>query len=109
MNPPHAAPLPPVRSVKMRVVAQDPSVRDRSGAILTSEVDVPAEELAPGPRGYRVQVVDYDASTRRLYPPLDPADGEQAWIRRPEASVSDSVILEDPRFHARNAYALVMR
>jgi hypothetical protein len=109
MNPPHAAPVPLVRSVKMRVVAQDPSVRDRSGAILTSEVDVPAEELAPGPRGYRVQVVDYDASTRRLYAALDPADGGEAWIRRPEARVPDSVVLEDPRFHARNAYALVMR
>ena len=100
---------PLVRTVKMRVVAQDPSVRTADGAILTAAVDVPAEELAPGPRGYRVHVVDYDASARVLYPPLEPAKAQDAWIRDPEAAVPESVLLEDPRFHARNVYALVMR
>jgi len=106
-----AAPVTPlVRTTKMRVVAQDPSVGASNGkAILTALVDVPAEVLASGPRGYRVQVVDYDASTRRLYPPLDPGDSSEAWMAAPDSTVPDSVILEDPRFHARNTYALIMR
>jgi hypothetical protein len=104
--PDRAGPAP--RNVKMRVVARDPSVPGGSGSILTALVDVPAEVLAPGPRGYRVQVVDYDATTRKLYPPLDPA-GEEPWIRDPARELDDEVVLGDPRFHARNAYALAMR
>lgn len=107
MNGMQAAAAPQVRTLKMRVVAQDPSVRSASGGILTAAVDVPAEELAPGPGGYRVHVIDYDASARRLYPPLDPG-GREAWIRDPAGPVKDSTIEDDPRFHARNVYALVM-
>lgn len=105
-----ALPPPPARTRPLRVVAQDPSVRDAQGRILTAVVQVPAEELAPGPRGYRVHVIDYDATTRTLLPPLpSPESGALAWNADPSSRVSDSVILEDPRFHARNAYALVMR
>src|SRR5688500_591477 len=58
------------RTRRLTIVAQDPSVRV-DGKILTTEVDLPAEEIAPGPRGYRVQVVDYDTSSGFLYQPLD--------------------------------------
>lgn len=58
---PSLSTLPPTR--RMCVIAQDPSVRNRDGSILMAEIEVPAEELAPGPRGYRVHVIDYDAST----------------------------------------------
>jgi hypothetical protein len=95
----------------MRIVAQDPSVTV-GGAILTAEVDVPAEELAPGPRGYRVHVIDYDASTGHLYAPLDyapPVPRSPRWLENPGAPVSDAVILGDPGFHAQNVYAIVMR
>lgn len=94
----------------MRIVAQDPSVRV-GGRILTAVVNVPAEELAPGPRGYRVHVVDYDASSGHLYAPLvygALAPGSAEWLRDPAAEVSDAVALGDPRFHAQNVYALVM-
>ena len=60
------------RSAKSRpftIVAQDPSVLDRKGRPLLTTVDVPAEELAPGPSGYRVRVIDYDSSTGTLYEP----------------------------------------
>jgi hypothetical protein len=107
MASPSIAPAPRVRTVQMRVVAQDPSLRTAGGDILTAVIDVPAEELAVGPRGYRVQVVDYDASARCLYPPLDPSSKDR-WVRSSNAAVPDSTILEDPRFHARNVYALVM-
>ena len=52
-----------------RVIALDPSVRGADGAVLTALIEIPNEELAPGPRGYRVQVIDYDASNRILYRP----------------------------------------
>ncbi len=49
------------RTQELTIIAQDPSVKI-NGEILTAQVSIPAEELAPGPRGYRVQVVDYDSS-----------------------------------------------
>ena len=33
----------------------------------TAEVEIPAEELLPGPRGYRVSVIDYDSSANVIY------------------------------------------
>jgi hypothetical protein len=90
----------------MTVVAQDPHVR-RDGAILTARITVPAEELGPGPIGYRVQVVDYDSAARcyhgRHELPPDYADEPPAWRR------GDETIVTDYRFHAQNVYALVMR
>lgn len=106
--------LPQARLRKMRIVAQDPSVRTggKGGGILTAEVDVPAEELAPGPRGYRVHVIDYDASSGHLYEPLAYSRHlahSKDWRANPAAPVSDAVILGDPAFHAQNVYAIVMR
>src|SRR3954467_1921056 len=49
-------------------IAQDPSVRI-GGKILVTELTIPAEELLPGPCGYRVNVIDYDSSTDTLYKP----------------------------------------
>src|SRR5262245_48890910 len=60
----------PVRTRKLRVVAQDPSVRVR-GKIINTTVEVPAEDLQPGPWGCRVQVIDYDSSTGTLLKPLE--------------------------------------
>src|SRR5262245_40509030 len=55
---------------KLTIIAQDPSVTigDR---ILTTEVDIPAEELLPGPCGYRINVIDYDATNNVLYEPAE--------------------------------------
>jgi hypothetical protein len=58
----------PPNSRIVTIIAQDPSVRVR-GKILTADVEIPAEELLPGPRGYRVNVIDYDSSTGVLYKP----------------------------------------
>ena len=86
----------------MRILVQDPSVKAEDGGILTASVPVPWEDVLEGPRGHRVHVVDYDATTQTLYEPAAmPADA----TRLP----SDAEILNDPGFHARNVYALVMR
>jgi hypothetical protein len=94
--------VPDQRTREVTIVAQDPSVRSRGGDILTASVQVPWEDLEPGPTGHRVQVVDYDATTQTLYRPAGASD-------RAFAKPDPSSILADPGFHARNAYALVMR
>lgn len=99
-----ATPRPATR--EMTVVAQDPSVRV-GGSILMATIAIPAEDLVPGPVGYRVQVVDYDASSRRFNGahalPASPADEPAAW-----KAGGDSIV-GDFRFHAQNVYALVMK
>ncbi len=86
-------------TMQVRVVAQDPSVRV-DGHILTALVTFPAEEVAEGPTGHRVHVVDYDSSTKTLY--------QGAELRRPIDKRSNREILTDPEFHAQNVYGLVM-
>lgn len=95
------------RTRQMTIVAQDPAITGDDGGIVTAQVDIPAEKLAPGPCGYRVHVIDYDSSSRTLYQPaaLDPAPGDPPLFENP----SNDVILGDPRFHAQNVYAIVMR
>ncbi len=97
----------PTRQVT--VIARDPGVQTR-GSIVRTSIEIPNEELQPGPRGYRVQVVDYDASTGILYKtvtaPPNRADGPPA---DPFENTSDDELLANPDFHAMNAYAIVMR
>jgi len=94
---------------KVTILAQDPSIR-AAGRMLRCQIEIPNEELQPGPRGYRVQVVDYDASARTLYKtmpqPANRADGPPA---DPFEAMSDDELLASPDFHAMNAYAIVMR
>jgi hypothetical protein len=97
-----------VRTQKLRIVAQDPGVRV-GGRILTAQVDVPAEELAPGPWGHRVHVIDFDASTQTLYQPCDYPRRKDGLMADRFANASDHRLLSDPRFHAQNVYAIVMR
>lgn len=86
---------------KYRVIALDPSVRGSDKNILTADIEIPIEQLAYGPRGYRVQVVDYDASNQILYEPAPYRESDNLKVpKNPE---------KDRAFHARNAYAIVMR
>ena len=97
----------PLHTRKLTIIAQDPSIKV-DGRILRTEVEIPAEELQPGPWGYRVHVVDYDSSTETLYKPLEypPLDGTNG---DPFKRASDAKLLSDPNFHAQNTYAIVMR
>lgn len=93
----------------LKIVAQDPSIKDKDGKILTADVEVPAEDFAPGPSGYRVQVIDYDSSTGTHYMPLVYPPLKNGVYRDPFKIRTDSDILEDPNFHAQNVYAIIMR
>ncbi len=65
------------------------------GQPVWATVEIPRETVAPGPRGYRVHVVDYDTSTKKYYQPATlPVNGTN---------------LADPALHAQNVYAIVMR
>src|SRR6266545_1317754 len=124
----------PFRS--LTILGQDPALRAADGTLLTAQVQIPNEELSAGPRGYRVQVVDYDASASRMYTPLDPAKmgtiaepqdpfasepllaapspsnpaGADTKARTPkEVERFNARLLNDPQFHAQNVYAIVMR
>jgi hypothetical protein len=103
----------------LTVIAQDPSIKFR-GQILTTELTGPAEELLAGPCGYRVNVIDYDASTGTLYKPMiygrsldgkyeDPFAFKQSRRTSVRARRLQQRLLEDPRFHAQNVYAIAMR
>lgn len=99
------APTPVTRTVS--VIAQDPSVRRHDGRILMARIRIPYETLAPGPMGYRVQVVDYDSTTGRYHGahvlPATVEDEPPAWRDGRDG------IVDDYRFHAQNVYALVMK
>lgn len=88
---------------KVEVVAQDPSVR-RGSKVVTSVVTIPYEPLDPGPMGYALHVVDYDASTASFYEPAVLPD-EDIIV----APSTRTALLNDPVYHAINVYALVMR
>jgi hypothetical protein len=105
----HGTLVPQARTRKLTIVAQDPAVEGADGEILTAEVDVPAEELARGPWGYRVHVIDYDGSTRTLYRPLEYAADRDGLPEDRFRKPSRRTILGDPQFHAQNVYAIVMR
>jgi hypothetical protein len=106
----------PRQTRKLTIVAQDPDIKIRAGRnrqprILRAEVEIPYEPLAAGPRGYRVQVIDYDASTNVMYRPL-----EKSLDQRPDNTcldplkeASDKQLLSDPRLHGLNVYAIIMR
>jgi hypothetical protein len=90
----------------MTVIAQDPSVR-LNGSIVTAKIAVPAEELADGPVGYRLQLIDYDSTTRTLY---GTHSLPKSYETEPAAWQSGELrIINDYRFHAQNTYALVMK
>jgi hypothetical protein len=90
----------------MTVIAQDPGVR-RGKQIVMATIDVPAEELEPGPIGYRVQVVDFDSTERVFHGshdlPAAQAAEPKSWRE------GDPGIVRDLRFHAQNTYALIMK
>ncbi len=96
-------PHPAIPTRPVTVLAQDPSVTV-DGRVLRSTAHVAAESLDPGPRGSRVQIVDYDASAGKLYRTV-------AWDPSPSATrgKSDEALLHSPGFHAWNTYAIVMR
>lgn len=98
------------RSAKTRpltIIAQDTAVLDQSAKPLLTTVNIPAEQLAPGPSGYRIRVIDYDASTGTLYEPENPA-GDGYYIDHFADRDADELV-QNPKFHQQNVYAIAMK
>ncbi len=86
------------------ILAQDPLALGKGGAALTTTVMVPAERLERGPKGHRVHVIDYDASTDIQY-----SARRTHLTRDPYEKVTDvEQLLRDPHFHQQNVYAITM-
>jgi hypothetical protein len=108
----------PAITQKLTVLTQDPGVRI-NGRLALSQVEVPAERLDIGPTGYRVRVIDFDATGNVLYKGPEygiDASGVVIDPFQPPATANarawrayERRLLADPRFHAQNAYAIAMR
>src|SRR6266702_3225133 len=96
---------------KLTVLALDPSVRD-GNRILRTQIEVPNELLEPGPRGYRVFVVDYDSSADAYRRPAPVARNSRHPTRVPAdpfENMSDGELLKSSDFHAFMTYGIVMK
>lgn len=90
----------PVRR-PLKIFAFDPMLGRAARNRIT--IDVANEPLAPGPVGSRLEVVDYDASNRLVYPAVDLNDPAVLM-----ASGLDPTEAE-PRFHQQMVYAVGSR
>jgi hypothetical protein len=93
----------------LTIIAQDPTVRGADDRILRAKAAIPAEELAAGPWGHRVQVIDYDRTRDLLYPPIAYEATAAGELIDPYEYASDETLLGDPQFHAQNVFAIAMR
>lgn len=102
---PHRDPLRddvPLR--RWTILAHDPSIQGKHGAALTTQVTVPAERLEPGPKGHRIHVVDFDASSD-LYYTSRTTDLEEDTFTD---VIDTQELFENPHFHQQNTYAVAM-
>lgn len=104
---------------RLTILAQDPATRI-AGKLVLASVEVPHEILADGPVGYRVKVVDFNASSNVLYRPyhykydadgnvIDPFALPNKTLSDAARVAFDAMLLADPNFHAQHTYAVVMR
>lgn len=86
---------------RLWVIAQDPSV-DVDGRVLRARTIIPFGTLAPGLRGLRFHVVDYDPVGRQLRP---------AASMTPSAigGASNADLVLDPRVRAQQVYVVAAR
>ncbi len=93
-------PYPRPERRPLQIFAFDPML-GRAGGRLT--LSVQNEPLLPGPQGNRIQVIDYDATSKTLYAPVDLDD--PAVLMTDGLDPSES----DPRFHQQMVYAVAMK
>jgi hypothetical protein len=90
---------------KLRVFALDPGLTARFETAVVNEttLDIPWEELDPGPSGKYVAVLDIDEHGTQLYDPVDL--NRRELLAHDGKSPSDG----DPQFHQQMVYAVAMR
>lgn len=103
--------MPFYPSRKLTILALDPSVRGGRG-ILRTQIEIPNECLDPGPRGYRVHVIDYDSTTDLFREPARIPAGanvENAEPKDPFEDWSDAQLLASEQFRAFMTYGIIMK
>ncbi|HUP18263.1 MAG TPA: hypothetical protein VM848_19715 [Acidimicrobiia bacterium] len=85
----------------LKVYAFDPQLGRRRRYRITLEI--PYEELAPGPSGRLIRVVDYDAGSGRYYKPVN--------LDLPELRAGGGLEpnVGNPEFHQQMVYAVAMK
>jgi subtilisin family serine protease len=104
--PPEVEPEPPEPvNRRLQAYAFDPSF---SGSFATYEfnrvtLDVPWEELGPGPKGEYIEVIDHDPSSGCFYPAVN--------LEHPQLLATDGLAPSagSPMFHQQMVYAVAMR
>jgi hypothetical protein len=101
---PEAAPVPQPVIRRLRALAFDPSLATRLATASFNEITVaiPWEELAPGPVGEYLEVVDIDRPSGVFYYPVDLDDPHL--LARDGLAPSES----NPQFHQQMVYAVAM-
>jgi hypothetical protein len=103
--------VPYYPSRRLTSLALDPSVRDSNG-ILRTQIEIPNEVLDPGPRGYRVHVINYDSSTDTFRQPARLPAGINTQSREPLDPFkdwSDAQLLASPLFRTFMTYGIIMK
>ncbi len=105
---PHTTAVTPPAYRRLRIYALDPGLAGRyaTAAISEAVLKVRWEELAPGPRGEYLEVVDQeevDADTTVTYPPVD--------LNEPHLLAQDGCPPSEgnPAFHQQMVYAVAQR
>jgi len=96
---------------KLTILALDPSVRD-GGRLLRTQIEIPNESLSAGPRGYRVHVIDYDATSGAWRAPARLPAGvncDSGPPRDPFEDAADERLLGDRSFHSFMTYGIIMK
>ncbi len=99
-HPARSAYLPPVNR-PLKIYAYDPMLRRMPLGQVT--VKILNESLQPGPRGSRVEVIDYDGVAECFYEPVDLDD--PAMLMQGGLDPAE----DDPRFHQQMVFAVTMR
>jgi hypothetical protein len=103
-----ASALGPPRYIEMTVVAQDPTIRDDAGRMVTATVQVPAVQLTPPFQSQRFNVVSYDATKGQPGRPITLLDGNKPFVDR-FAKAKHGTLLRNRDFHAQNVFAVASR
>jgi hypothetical protein len=85
----------------LKIFSSDPMLGRAEGNWVT--IDIPNEELSPGPSGTRLQVVDYDSVHDSVYEPVN-LDAP-AILMKGGLDPTES----DPRFHQQMVYAVAAK
>ncbi len=82
----------------LRIYGFDPTRGRRAGNLMIARVE--GRLLAPGPRGTRLEVIDYDSTNHRFYQPVDLDDSAIAMNAGLDPSESN------PQFHQQMVFAV---